>query len=106
MTSFSPTVKSAGNILATDGHADPARAAHYLHDHIRAFQAAIRAPERCHFPVIAAMHGHVIGLGVDMSSSCDVRYAAADASFSIKVGYSRYVMFNWQHDSVAHRKSI
>ncbi|KAL1728073.1 ClpP/crotonase-like domain-containing protein [Schizophyllum commune] len=77
-------IKSAGNILATDGHADPARAAHYLHDHIRAFQAAIRAPERCHFPVIAAMHGHVIGLGVDMSSMCDVRYAAADASFSIK----------------------
>ncbi|KAL1741404.1 ClpP/crotonase-like domain-containing protein [Schizophyllum fasciatum] len=77
-------LNSAGNILSADGHADPARAAHNLHDHIRAFQADIRAPERCHFPVIAALHGHVIGLGVDMSSACDVRYAATDAGFSVK----------------------
>lgn len=49
------------------------------------FQQAIGAPERCPFPVIAAVHGHVIGLGVDMISACDIRYAAADSKFAIKV---------------------
>ncbi|TRM70369.1 ClpP/crotonase-like domain-containing protein [Schizophyllum amplum] len=77
-------IKSAASVLSTEGSTDSARAAHDVHDYIRTFQAAIRATERCHFPVIAALHGHVIGLGVDIASMCDVRYAAADASFSIK----------------------
>jgi len=49
------------------------------------FQRAIGAPERAPFPVIVAVHGHVIGLGVDMISVCDIRYAASDSSFAIKV---------------------
>ena len=53
---------------------------------ILAFQHSIRAPERAPFPVIAAVHGPVIGLGVDIISQCDIRYAASNASFAIKVG--------------------
>jgi hypothetical protein len=49
------------------------------------FQRAIGAPERTPFPVIVAVHGPVIGLGVDMISVCDIRYAASNASFAIKV---------------------
>jgi delta(3,5)-delta(2,4)-dienoyl-CoA isomerase len=30
------------------------------------------------------VHGIVIGLGIDIISACDVRYAASDAKFSIK----------------------
>ena len=35
-------------------------------------------------PVIAALHGYVIGGGIDMSSACDIRYASKDAKFTIK----------------------
>ena len=49
------------------------------------FQRAIGAPERTPFPVIVAVHGPVIGLGVDMISVCDIRYAASNSSFAIKV---------------------
>ncbi|KAF9269769.1 Delta2-dienoyl-CoA-isomerase [Marasmius fiardii PR-910] len=51
---------------------------------IKEFQSAINRVERVPFPVIAAIHGIAIGLGIDMTSCCDVRYAAEDASFSIK----------------------
>jgi Delta3,5-Delta2,4-dienoyl-CoA isomerase len=53
------------------------------------FQHSIGAPERCPFPVIVAFHGPVIGLGVDLASYCDVRYASSDATFSIKVRASQ-----------------
>ncbi|KAF9025337.1 Delta2-dienoyl-CoA-isomerase [Hymenopellis radicata] len=36
------------------------------------------------FPVIVAVHGPVIGLGIDMMCSCDIRYAASSAVFTIK----------------------
>ena len=64
---------------------DAARAAFRIGSHIKEFQHAIAAPERCPFPVIAAIHGLALGLAVDIVAACDVRYAASDASFSIKV---------------------
>jgi len=63
---------------------EPARRAYSMRNHILAFQRAINAPERCPFPVIAAVHGPVIGLGLDIISACDVRYAASNATFCIK----------------------
>ncbi|KAI0033621.1 ClpP/crotonase-like domain-containing protein [Vararia minispora EC-137] len=48
------------------------------------FQHAVSAPERCPYPVIAATHGKVIGLGVDILAACDIRWTAEDAVFSIK----------------------
>jgi enoyl-CoA hydratase len=35
-------------------------------------------------PVIAAIHGHCIGAGVDLVTACDIRLAAADAVFSVR----------------------
>ncbi|CAK5276937.1 unnamed protein product [Mycena citricolor] len=63
---------------------DPARTSLVALQDIKEFQHAIGAPERCPFPVIVAVHGAVLGLGIDVIAACDVRYAAADASFSIK----------------------
>jgi len=66
---------------------DTARAAFHIGHHIREFQHAIATPERCPFPVIVATHGLALGLSatIDIVSACDVRYAASNASFSIKV---------------------
>jgi delta(3,5)-delta(2,4)-dienoyl-CoA isomerase len=36
---------------------------------IKEFQQAIDAPERCPFPVIVAVHGHVLGFGIDIVSA-------------------------------------
>ncbi|KIY53163.1 ClpP/crotonase [Fistulina hepatica ATCC 64428] len=63
---------------------DPARVTAYVREHIKEFQYAISTPIRCRFPVIAALHGNVVGLGIDIASACDIRYAASDARFSIK----------------------
>lgn len=47
-------------------------------------QASNNAIERCRKPVIAAVHGHCIGGGVDLLCACDVRIATRDAVFSIR----------------------
>lgn len=48
------------------------------------FQEAMGAAEKCRKPVIAAVHGHCIGGGVDFISACDIRLATADAVFSVR----------------------
>lgn len=47
-------------------------------------QDYVTAFERCRKPVIAAIHGYCLGGGVDIATACDMRYAAADATFSVK----------------------
>lgn len=47
-------------------------------------QASMTAIENCRKPVIAAIHGHCIGGGVDLTSACDIRLASKDAVFSIR----------------------
>ena len=51
---------------------------------IEELQQSMNAVESCRKPVIAAVHGHCIGAGVDLSCACDIRLAAADAVFSIR----------------------
>ena len=64
---------------------DAGRRALAIRDHLFRFQNAIGAVERCRHPVIAAIHGIAFGLGIDIASACDIRFAASDAVFSIKV---------------------
>jgi enoyl-CoA hydratase len=55
-----------------------------LHDQVRAMQAALDAVAQCRKPVAAAISGWCIGGGVDLIAACDVRYAGADAKFSVR----------------------
>lgn len=63
---------------------DPARRALLWRRYVGGLQRSLTAIEQCTKPVLAAIHGHCIGAGVDMAACCDVRYAAADAVFCIK----------------------
>jgi enoyl-CoA hydratase len=51
---------------------------------ILALQAGLTAIEKCRKPVIAAVHSHCIGGGIDLISACDIRIATKDAVFSIR----------------------
>jgi enoyl-CoA hydratase/carnithine racemase len=44
----------------------------------------VGAAEACRKPILAAIHGACIGGGVDLITACDIRYATADARFSVK----------------------
>ena len=67
--------------LIKDGGAD---ARERLRETIMQGQESMNAIERCRKPVIAAVHSHCIGGGIDMLSACDIRIATRDALFSIR----------------------
>jgi enoyl-CoA hydratase/carnithine racemase len=55
----------------------------------RGVQRAVRAMLDCEIPMIAAINGHAIGLGLDLACLCDIRVAADSAKMAasfIKVG--------------------
>ena len=51
---------------------------------VKTMQHAFSSLAECPKPVIAAIHGYCIGAGVDLITACDIRYASADAVFSIR----------------------
>lgn len=55
-----------------------------FHAEVLRMQKAINAVADCRTPTIAAVHGWCIGGGVDLISAVDVRYASADAKFSVR----------------------
>jgi enoyl-CoA hydratase len=70
----------AGSMIG-QGSADSRDA---LKEKILELQESINFIERCRKPVIAAVHGHCIGGGVDLLCACDIRIASKDAIFSIR----------------------
>lgn len=70
-----------GQITAAGG--DEGRRRERLRRQVLEMQETFSVIERCRMPVLAAIHGACIGGGIDLVSACDVRYAAADAFFSI-----------------------
>ena len=71
-----------GSLLAEEGGL--ARPRTRLHEQIRGLQVALDAVAECRKPVVAAISGWCIGGGVDLIAACDVRYASADAKFSVR----------------------
>jgi len=65
-------------------HADGARSREALRRLILDLQDCLSSLERCRKPVIAAIQGACIGGALDLVTSCDMRYAAADAVFSVR----------------------
>ena len=47
-------------------------------------QAALSAIAASPLPFIAAVHGACVGAGLDLAVACDIRFAAADAIFSVR----------------------
>ena len=72
---------SLSGVLSGGGSARP-RAD--FHATILRMQGAINAVADCRTPTIASVHGWCIGGGVDLISAVDIRYASADAKFSVR----------------------
>lgn len=78
---------SPGFVLGQDSTSlqrDTARIATSLRRHIAEIQDCVSSIERCEKPVIVALHGHTIGLGIEIALCCDVRICAADTQFAVK----------------------
>ena len=82
---------SDGTILASNSSFQPsikpndgARTATKFRRHIDGMQDCISAIERCEKPVVAAMHGYTLGLGIDIALCADVRMCTADTQFAVK----------------------
>ncbi len=56
----------------------------YLRKIILKGQQSNTAVIQCRKPVIAAIHGHCIGGGVDLICACDIRLASREAIFSVR----------------------
>ena len=55
-----------------------------FHAEILRMQKATSAVADCRTPTVAAIHGWCIGGGVDLIAAVDIRYASADAKFSVR----------------------
>jgi 2,4-dienoyl-CoA reductase (NADPH2) len=72
------------SILPLVKDACEARTRENLRNLILDLQDTLTSIERCRKPVLAAIHGACVGGGMDLVACADMRYCAADASFSVK----------------------
>jgi enoyl-CoA hydratase len=63
---------------------EPSRRAEALRRNVLKMQDNLSAIEKCRKPVLAAIHNTCIGGGIDMVTCADMRYASADAWFSVR----------------------
>ncbi|MCP4965772.1 MAG: crotonase/enoyl-CoA hydratase family protein [bacterium] len=85
LMAFGPAVMS-GDIAAIGGTASPSEVGKRLNTYhqIKLMQRTFTSIADNTKPVIAAIHGHCIGAGVDLTTACDIRLAATDATFSVR----------------------
>ncbi|KAJ1666154.1 hypothetical protein IW140_001818 [Coemansia sp. RSA 1813] len=73
-----------GGPANSNGAVDVARRGYYHRLHILTFQEAISAVENCDKPVVAVVHGACLGVGIDLTTACDIRMCTEDAYFMVK----------------------
>ena len=73
-----------GSLSGVLGGGGSARPRAEFHQTILRMQGAINAVADCRTPTIASVHGWCVGGGVDLISAVDIRYASADAKFSVR----------------------
>ncbi len=61
-----------------------ARARLSFQDSLRRLMACFSVIDEARFPVICAVQGGCIGGALDLAAACDIRYASADAFFSLQ----------------------
>ncbi len=67
-----------------DGGSGEKRSPLALLDEIEHLQRSISSVAECRKPTIAAIHGLCLGGGIDLTTACDIRYAAKGSVFSIR----------------------
>ncbi|MCB0933634.1 MAG: crotonase/enoyl-CoA hydratase family protein [Mycobacterium sp.] len=84
--SYGLDLMAMGNTLADTMSAGEvsARPRSEFHTTLKRMQQSITAVADCRTPTIASIHGWCIGGGVDLISAVDIRYASADAKFSVR----------------------
>jgi enoyl-CoA hydratase len=85
LMAFGPAV-AQGDIAAIHGRTSSSEVAKRINTYqqIKLMQQTFTAIADNPKPVIAAIHGHCIGAGVDLTTACDIRLAASDAVFSVR----------------------
>ncbi len=85
LMAFGPAVM-AGDIAAIAGTASASEVGKRLNTYrqIKLMQHTFSSIADNAKPVIAAIHGHCIGAGVDLTTACDIRLAATDTVFSVR----------------------
>jgi enoyl-CoA hydratase len=73
-----------GSLTAVMSDGTSARPRADFHAEVMRMQAAISAVADCRTPTIASISGWCVGGGVDLISAVDIRYASADAKFSVR----------------------
>jgi len=78
------SVFTDGAGVVPDAQKDKQNAAESFRRHVHHLQDTFSCLDEARMPVIVAVQGGVIGGAVDMTSACDIRYAAADAFFVVQ----------------------
>ena len=73
-----------GTLPSMSGGEVSARPRANFHAEVKRLQQSITAVADCRTPTIASIHGWCVGGGVDLISAVDMRYASADAKFSVR----------------------
>ncbi|GMS83270.1 hypothetical protein PENTCL1PPCAC_5445 [Pristionchus entomophagus] len=77
-------LQSFSSGLVMDDDMDVARRSRKILRDLEKMQYSFTLIEKCCKPVIAAIHGHCIGGGIDITSACDIRYCSKETDFSVK----------------------
>jgi len=90
VSSMSPTHFTGGMDMAAMGSTltpkdpDTGRSTFRIRDLLRQTQVNFSAPERTNVPVIFAIHGKTVALGIELALAGDIVYTASDATFAMK----------------------